>query len=104
MRPDVVVVIAPEGQRLAGVGEGIEALFIQALVAQAAVEAFDQTVLLRMRRIRKQSGGLFSRRLVWLDVVPGHAGIACPFEDRRAGELGAIIADNAVGLAVNRRS
>ena len=56
MWPDVVVVIAPEGQRLAGVGEGIEDLFIQAFVAQAAVEAFDQTVLLRMRRIRKQSG------------------------------------------------
>ena len=70
--------------------------------AQTAVEAFDQAVLLRMRRIRKQSGGLFSRRLAGVDVVPGHAGIARllpgrrllsiavrAFEDRRAGELGA---------------
>ena len=33
--------------------------------------------------------------------MPGDAGIARPFEDRGAGELSAIIADDAVGFAVN---
>ena len=86
MRPDVVVVIAPQGQLLAGIGETVEDLLIQAFIPQAAVEAFDQAVLLR---------------LAGVDVMPGHAGIAGPFEDRGAGELGAIIADDAAGLAVN---
>ena len=101
MRPEVVAVVAPHGQLAACIGQAVEALFIQAFVAQTAVEAFDATILLRMRRIRKQSGGLFSRRLARVDVMLGHAGIACPFEDRRAGELGAVVADNTVGLAVN---
>ena len=101
MRSNVVVVVTPQRQLLAGIGEAVEYLIVQAFVAQAAVEAFDQPVLLRMRRIRKQSGGLFSRRLAGVDIVLGHAGIARPFKDRGAGELGAIIADNAVGFAVN---
>ena len=83
MRPDVVVVIAPERQLLAGIREAVEDLLIQTFIAQAAVEAFDQPILLRFARV---------------DVVPGHAGIARPFEDRRAGELGAIITDDAVRL------
>ena len=65
--------------------------------AQAAVEAFDQAILLRFAGV---------------DVVPGDAGIARllpgrrlisiavrAFEDRGAGELGAIVADDAVGFA-----
>jgi hypothetical protein len=99
MRPDIVVVIAPDGQFLAGIREAVEYLLIQALVSQTAVETFDQAVLLR---------------LTGVDVVPGDAGIARllpgrrltsiavrAFEDRRAGELGAIIADDAAGLAIN---
>ena len=70
----VVVVIAPEGQFLAGIREAVEDLFIQAFISQAAVEAFNQAILLR---------------LAGVDMVPGHAGIARPFEDRGAGELGA---------------
>ena len=38
MRPDVVVVVAPEGQRPAGVGQAVEDLLVQAFVAQATVE------------------------------------------------------------------
>ena len=99
MRPDIVIVIAPDGQFLAGIREAVEDLLIQALVTKAAVEAFNQAVLLR---------------LAGVDVMPGDAGIARllrgrrlpsiavrAFEDRGAGELGAIIADNAVGSAVN---
>ena len=69
MRPDVVVVVAPQRQRSAGIGQAVEDRLIQALVAQAAVERLDVAVLLRMRRIRKQSGGLFSRRLARIEVV-----------------------------------
>ena len=86
MRPDIVIVISPEGQFLAGIREAVEYLLIQAFIPQAAVEAFDQAVLLR---------------LSWVDVMPGDASIACPLEDRRAGKLSAIIADNAVGFAVS---
>ena len=42
-RPDVVVVVAPEGQLLAGVGEAVEDFLVQACIPQAAVEAFDQS-------------------------------------------------------------
>jgi hypothetical protein len=38
MRPDVVVVVAPEGQLSAGISQTVEDLFVQAFVAQAAVE------------------------------------------------------------------
>ena len=87
MRPDVVVVVAPQRQRSAGIGQAVEDLLIEALVAQAAVEAFDVAVLLRMRRIRKQSGGLFSRRLARIDVVPFDAVLVGPFQDGFAREF-----------------
>ena len=74
MRPNVVVVVAPQSQLLAGIGEAVEDLLVEAFIPEAAVEAFDQPVLLWLSRV---------------DVVPSHAGIARPFEDRRAGELGA---------------
>jgi len=38
MRPDVVVIVAPEGQRSAGVGQAVEDLFVEAFIAEAAVE------------------------------------------------------------------
>ena len=51
MGPDVVVVIAPEGQLAAGIGQAVEDLLVQAFVAQAAVEALDVAILLRLARI-----------------------------------------------------
>ena len=60
MRPDVVVVIAPDGQILTRIRGAVEDLLVQAFVAQASVEAFDQAILLRFTGV---------------DVVPGHAGI-----------------------------
>ena len=86
MQLDVVVVVTPAGQFLAGVREAAEDLLIQAFITQAAVESFDQPILLRFTGV---------------DVMPGDASIACPFEDRGAGELGAVNADDAVGFAVN---
>ena len=46
MRSDGVVIVAPERQLPAGVVQGIEDLLVQKLVAQAAVEALDEGVLL----------------------------------------------------------
>ena len=38
VRPDIVIVVAPERQLSAGVPEAIEQLFVQKFIAQAAVE------------------------------------------------------------------
>jgi hypothetical protein len=38
MRPDVVLVAAPEGQLSAGIGQFVEDLPVQAFVAQAALK------------------------------------------------------------------
>ena len=86
MRPDIVVVIAPKGKFLTSIREAVEDLFIEAFIPQAAVEALNQAVLLRFAGV---------------DVVPGNAGIARPFEDRGAGEFGGIITDDSVGFALN---
>ena len=60
MRPDIVIIVAPEGQRLAGVGEAVKDLLVQALITQAAVEALDRSVLPGLARI---------------DAMPGDAGM-----------------------------
>ena len=86
MRPDAVVVMAPQSQLLAGIREVVEDPLIQAFIPQTAVEAFDQAILLRFAGV---------------DLVPGNAGITRPFEDRGAGKFGAIITDDAAGLAIN---
>jgi len=70
MRPDVVVVVAPKGQRSTGICQAVEDLLVQAFVAQAAVEALNEGVLLRL------AGG---------DVMPLDAIILRPFQDSFAG-------------------
>jgi hypothetical protein len=64
MRPDVVVVVSPDGQLAAGIGQAVEDLFVQAFVAQAAVERLDVAVLLWLARV---------------DVVPFDAVLVGPF-------------------------
>jgi hypothetical protein len=73
MRPDIVVVVAPESQGSAGICQTVEDLFVETFVAQAAVEGLDIAVLLGL------SGG---------DVMPLDAVLVGPLEDRLAGELG----------------
>jgi hypothetical protein len=46
MRPDVVVIVAPECQRSAGVRQAVEDFLVEAFVAQAAVERLDVAILL----------------------------------------------------------
>lgn len=75
VRPDCVVVIAPEGQLAPGVVQAVEDLFVQEFISQAAVEAFDERVLLR---------------LAGINVVPRHLLLVSPFQDRPACELGPV--------------
>lgn len=76
MRSDVIVIVSPERQFAAGIIEGVEDLLIQQLVSQAAVEALDEAILLR---------------LAGIDVMPINVVIAGPFQDRPAGELRPIV-------------
>ena len=70
MQPDVVVIVAPDSRLAGGIGKVIDFLVVQAFVAQTAVEAFDQTVLLRFAGV---------------DGVPLNAVVVGPFRfaDRR---------------------
>jgi hypothetical protein len=54
-------------------------VFVEAFVAQPADQALDETILHGL------AGG---------DVVPGHAVLLLPGEDRVRGQLGAIVADD----------
>ena len=75
MGSDVVVVAAPELQFSSGVISRIEDLLIQYLVSQASIEAFDEAILLGFAGI---------------DIMPIHAVIASPLQDRATCELCAV--------------
>ena len=75
MRPDIVVIVAPQGQRAAGLGQVVEDFLVEAFVAQTAVEALDVTVLLGFPGV---------------DVVPFDLVVVRPFQDGLAGEIGAV--------------
>lgn len=75
-----VVVDSPFLDNLASLVQIGEQVFVEALVAQPAVEAFDKTVL---------------HRLAGRDVVPLlDPEFLLPGQDRIRGELGAIVADD----------
>ena len=59
MRPDRVVIVSPERQLPAGVVQSVEDLLVQEFVAQAAIEAFDEGVLLGLARVDVMPGLLF---------------------------------------------
>lgn len=86
MRPDVVVVVSPQGQLAASVGEAVEDFLVQAFVAQAAIERLDVAVLLRLARVY---------------VVPFDTVVVGSFQDGLAGELGAVVADNTGWFSVD---
>lgn len=82
MRPEVVVVVAPGFQLLAGVGEAGEDRLVQELVPEPGIEALDEPVLIGLAR---------------RDVVPLDVAFLAPAQDRHAGQLSAVIADDRVG-------
>lgn len=54
----------------------VEHFFIEAFIAQLAIKAFDEAILLWFARC---------------DVVPGDAGVVLPFKDCAAGQFGAVV-------------
>lgn len=64
--------------------QGREQRLVQELIPQSAIEAFDEGVLDRLTRC---------------DVVPFYLGPIRPLQDRVAGKLAAIVADNHLRLA-----
>ena len=75
MLSDVVVIVSPESQLPPRIIQTVEDLLVEQLVAQAAVEAFDEGILLRFARI---------------DIIPINIVIAGPLQDRTTGELGSV--------------
>jgi len=86
MGPHGVIVAAPFFESGAGLGERGEQRLVQELVPEPAVEALDEGVL---------------DRLAGIDVVPINACVRCPGQDRVAGQLGAVVAADRPGLAVD---
>lgn len=74
-----VVVDPPFFDDAPSFGVVAEQMLIKALVAEAAIEAFDETVLLRLAR---------------RDIVPGDAAIFLPAQDRMRRQLSAVVADD----------
>jgi hypothetical protein len=81
--PELVIVLAPGFDQIARFGKAKEKMFIEAFVAEFAVEAFDEGVL---------------HRLAGLNVVPGDP-LGGPAQHRVAGQFGTVVADDGVGPA-----
>lgn len=86
MRSDVVVVVLPEGKLAAGIRQAVEDLFVLAFISQAAVEALDVPVLLRLAQI---------------DVRPFDAAFVGLLQDGLAGERGAVVRKDASRFAID---
>ena len=76
--------VPPFGQFRPGMGERGEQRLVQAFVAQLAVEALDERILGRLARSR---------------VMSFHTLLLRPAQDRHAGQLGALVADDHERLA-----
>ncbi len=76
VRAELVVFDAPVIDEEASFGEGAEPVLVGAVVAEGAVEAFDEGVL---------------HGFAWLDVVDGDAGGLNPGVNGFAGELRAVV-------------
>ena len=83
VRADVVVIVPPCRNDLPSVSEALKHVFVQALIADASVQAFGVAVL----------SGLARR-----DVMPFDAVFLCPRQNGAARELRAVVADDAQGL------
>jgi len=79
-----VIVLAPRGQRHAGMVQRREQGLVQQFIAQAAVEAFDEGIL---------------GRLAGRDVVLVKLAIIHELQDRVRCELSSVVTDNCLGLA-----
>ena len=78
MWPHLIIVALPGSQHDTSLPQRGEQSLVQAFIAQPPDETFGKRVLLR---------------LAWRDVVPADLALLAPAQDRRAGQLGAIVAD-----------
>lgn len=78
MRSLGIVIGNPRGDGAAGMVDAEEQALVEQLVAHSPVETLDEGILLR---------------LAGLDIVPVDAADLAPFEDRHAGEFGAVVGD-----------
>ena len=83
VRPDVVIVVPPGHEHEAGMRQRREQGLVEAFVAQAAVEAFDEAVLHRLAR---------------RDIMPFDLTRLRPAQDRRRRQFGSIVADDHMRL------
>ena len=84
MGPVMVVVFAPCRNQMAGMAQVGKEVLVEALVPQAAIEAFHEAIL-----------HWFARR----DVVPFDLPILLPFQHCIRGELGAVVRDHHARIA-----
>lgn len=84
MRATVIVIVTPGRDQLSGVAQARKQVLVQALVPEAAVEAFDKAVL---------------HGLAWRDVVPLDLPVFLPFQNGIRRQFGPIIADHHAGIA-----
>ena len=76
-----VVIVAPCGNQMAGMAQGIEQVLVQAFVAHPAIEAFHKTILHRLASRWKRAFGT-TRDVMPLDLtifLPLEDGIRCEF-------------------------
>lgn len=85
MRSDVVVVMSPKAEFASGIAQRSEDFLVEKLISKPCIETFDKAVFLWL------AGG---------DVVPSDAGLALPVEHDAGGELGSVVRDNRLRLAI----
>ena len=87
MRPAGIVIEPPGFNDRPCHRQATEHVLVEALVAEAPVEALDESVLDRLTR---------------RDVVPSDAAFLLPAQDGVRSELGAVVADDHQGLSAGR--
>jgi hypothetical protein len=83
VRPDLVVVLPPDGDRLPGLGQRLEPMLVQAFVPELAVETLDVAVLHGATRLNQNVTYSMGLR-------PGHECVA--------GEFGPVVGSHRVRM------
>lgn len=85
MGPDIVVILPPRRNEPPSGSEALEHWLVQAFIPDPAIEALGEAVFPGLARC---------------DVMPFDAVLLCPEENSAAGQLGAIVTDDAKRPAV----
>ena len=89
VRPDFVVVRAPDGHGCSGLMQGLEPALVEVLIAELAIEALDVAVL---------------HRAPWLDQDVADAMRLRPGHECPAGELRAVVGSHRLRVPTKQRS